>query len=296
MKAFEPMKACSDMPTEAFLQACFNVGIEFWVTDKFDGWRALRQNEGSVTRKLKPIPNIHVRTWMDNHVPVGFDGELVSEGMFNDSQSHFSSFDTVAPFKYHVFDDTNAWNMPYFDRVARLQRFAACYEGDGIMEFELPRIVKDFATLQKEENEAVEVRRREGLILRVPWGLYKFGRSTMNEALMLKLKRWEDAEATIIGYVSLMRNTNTPKFDAFGRQERGHGIDGMVADEMLGALQVYHPEFGTFNVGGPFTELQRCNFWSIRNTLLGRVITFKFQRHGTLRKPRNPKFHCFRMD
>lgn len=291
------MKACSDMPTEAFLQACFNVGIEFLVTDKFDGWRALRTETGAVTRKLKPIPNVHVRTWMEDRVPIGFDGELVSEGMFNDSQSHFSSHDAILPFTFHIFDDFNVWNQPYQERVERLMRFRDSAQGvSGMLQFEIPRVVKDFAALQKEEDEAVTLRKREGLILRVPWGKYKFGRSTMGEALMLKLKRWEDAEATIVGFEPLMRNTNTPKLDAFGRQERGHGIDGMLPTNTLGAFTVFSEEFGTFNIGGPFTELQRCNFWNTRITLIGKVITFKFQRHGTLNKPRNPKFHCFRMD
>lgn len=290
------------MPTDEFLMRCFEAGIEFDVTDKFDGWRAIRTDKGPVTRSLKPIPNIHVREWMEKYVPVGFDGELVS-GVFNECQSHFSSFDVIAPFTYHVFDDYTYSHLTYQERVERLYRFQHTLsnkiqldDAAQAMHFEYPRRVNSFAMLQIEEAQAVEERKREGLILRVPWGKYKFGRSTMSEALMLKLKRWEDAEAVIVGFEPLMRNLNTPELDAFGRQKRGHGIANKHADEMLGAFIVRHPTFGIFNIGGPFTHLQRCKFWNEQHLLRGSLVTFKFQRHGTLIKPRNPVFKCLRMD
>jgi len=48
----------------------------------------------------------------------------------------------------------------------------------------------------------------EGVMLRSPSGRYKFGRSTLKENLLLKLKRFEDAEAQIIGFEELSHNAN----------------------------------------------------------------------------------------
>ena len=38
----------------------------------------------------------------------------------------------------------------------------------------------------------------EGVMLRSPLGKYKMGRSTLKEGILLKLKRFEDAEATVV--------------------------------------------------------------------------------------------------
>lgn len=290
------MKAYTQSPDNDTLKRWFDMGIELWVTDKFDGIRCLTTNEGAMSRSMKPIPNRHVQLFMATRVPVGWDGELMTGSIFGDCQSHFMSHDVVGDFTYHVFDDYTHAYLPYSERVERLKRFALMNPSMPQVKFELPRVVRDFATLQKEENEAVEDRGREGLILRVPWQVYKYGRSTLAEAGMLKLKRWEDAEATVVSFEPLMRNTNAPEQDAFGRQKRGHGISGKVPDEMLGAFIVYSEEFGTFNIGGPFTQLQRCKFWEDRHNLVGKQVTYKFQRHGTKEKPRSPRFHRIRLD
>lgn len=292
---FEPMKAYTQNPTDMWLQGAFMSGVVFYVTDKFDGIRCVITDKGAVSRTLKPIPNNHVRKWLEDNVPIGFDGELMTAGVFGDCQSHFMSHDVIGDFTYHVFDDFTNSGHNYKERVERLKCFCATPSTAKHVQIELPRRVNTFAMLQKEEEAALE-RGREGLILRVPWGPYKFGRSTLSEGYMLKLKRWEDAEATIIGFVPLMRNHNPATINAFGRQERKHGINLKVPDEMLGAWVVDSEEFGVFNLGGPYTALQRCKFYEDREQMMGKKVTYLFQRHGTQAKPRNPKFHRIRLD
>ena len=54
-------------------------------TPKLDGIRCLiiQGEDGrphAVSRKFKPIPNHHIRKWLEGNCPVGFDGELMLRG------------------------------------------------------------------------------------------------------------------------------------------------------------------------------------------------------------------------
>ena len=48
----------------------------------------------------------------------------------------------------------------------------------------------------------------EGLMLRAPDGPYKFGRSTVKENTLLKVKNFLDDEAEVIGFKEQTTNTN----------------------------------------------------------------------------------------
>jgi DNA ligase-1 len=291
------MFALSEAVPIATLQMWFNSGFEFWVTDKFDGIRALTCQEGVLSRRLKQIPNLHIQNTLANLCPIGFDGELMTAGSFNDVQSEIMTKAGTPTFRYHVFDDYTRSDLPYLARIEHLkqQMFGLSELARSIIHFEFPRRVSNMVELDVEEQAAID-RGNEGLIMRVGWGPYKWGRSTLSEAYMLKLKRWQDAEATIIGVVPLQHNLNPPTMNALGLQERGHGMQGKVNDDMLGAFICTSEQFGTFNIGGPFTELQRCKYWNEQSQIIGRQVSFHYLPYGTNSKPRSPKFKGFRFD
>ena len=60
----------------------------------------------------------------------------------------------------------------------------------------------------------------EGIMLRDPNGTYKFGRSTARDNILLKVKRFLDDEAEVIGIEEKMSNQNVAEKDNFGRTER----------------------------------------------------------------------------
>ena len=136
----------------------------------------------------------------------------------------------------------------------------------------------------------------EGIMLRSLEGLYKQGRSTTNEGILLKLKRFEDEEATVIGFQELLLNCNPETVDALGYRERSSQKEGLLAGHILGSLIVDSPKFGVFNIGTGFTDKQRYDIWYNRQAYEGRAVTFKYQPHGTLNKPRLPVFKGFRED
>lgn len=290
------MKAYTQTPTDEWFEREFSRGRYFLVTDKFDGIRATNHNNGLLSRTMKPIPNEWICNVASYALGVNFDMEIMTytDGVaddFHTVQSKVMTREDQPIHKFHIFDDFAYPDDPYHQRILRLNMFNHSINDDHVT-FEMPRPVSSLFALQMEHTEAIN-RGREGLIVRDPFSPYKYGRSTLNEGWMLKLKLWEDAEARIIGWEPLMRNTNESTINIFGRQERGHGIQGKIADNMLGAFIVESEEFGVFNIGGPFTTLQRCNFWQNH---LNSILTYQFQRHGTKEKPRSPRFKGIRLD
>ena len=68
-----------------------------------------------------------------------------------------------------------------------------------------------------------------------PDGPYKCGRSTVREGYLLKLKRFADGEAVILGCCEQMHNANAAQQDAFGRTKRSSHKDNKIGKATLGA-------------------------------------------------------------
>ena len=129
-------------------------------------------------------------------------------------------------------------------------------------------------------------------MLRDPNGSYKQNRSTLREAGLVKVKRFHDAEAVILGWEPLMRNYNEQELDERGYAKRSHVSANKEADEQVGSLIVRCLESGQeFSVGSGFTEAQRIQLYHERHRLAGRVLKYKsFKVTGVKDKPRHPIF------
>lgn len=137
----------------------------------------------------------------------------------------------------------------------------------------------------------------EGVMLRAPEGPYKQGRSTAKEGYLLKLKRFEDAEATIVGFEERMHNANEATKDERGYTKRSSHQENKVGTGTLGALIVRGVtafEGIEFNIGTGFDDEQRQDFWANREAMLGETVKFKFFEVGVKDAPRHPVFLGFR--
>jgi DNA ligase-1 len=137
----------------------------------------------------------------------------------------------------------------------------------------------------------------EGTIVRDPDGRYKFGRSTMREGLLLKIKRFNDAEAVVVGVEELMHNGNEATLDRLGHSKRSSHKGNKMASGKLGALVVENVVNGKrvrFKVGTGFKDNERKQLWSDRNSLIGRYAKYKSMEFGTKDAPRHPVFLGFR--
>lgn len=269
-----------------------------WCSPKIDGIRCVVFGGVAYSRSLKPIPNHKVQAFFDRHADVldGLDGELVV-GDKTDPNCMQNSMavmrkDGDPNFCFYVFDVYDL-RAEYGERLtiieSAMQHFMSDDPRINLVSQHLANTADDLATLEAQFLE----RGYEGLMIRDPDGLYKHGRSTEREGGLVKVKRFVDAEAVIVGFEEEMRNENEAKKDALGRTERSTVKAGLVGKGTLGALVVERGGV-RFNIGTGFSAAQRSEFWEARDSLLGKLVTFKFFDHGTVDAPRHPVFKSFR--
>lgn len=272
--------------------------------DGVRGWNPhpVRLDLGFCSRKLKPFPNVHARAMFDRDEFRGLDGELALGDIADPSllrttnallQAHDRPADGLV---WHVFDTLEGGSgLPYDERLALL---AARLPSRGPS----VRLVQQHLVGCREELEFWEDfyldAGLEGVIVRDPRGRYKFGRSTEREGLLLKVKRFEDAEARIVGSFELEHNDNARTTDERGFAKRTSHQAGKRAAGVLGGFVVVgingRFEGVEYRVGGGFTAAQRAEFWAIRDEAVGHVVTVKYFARGAKDKPRHAQFKDFR--
>ena len=260
------------------------------VSPKLDGIRCLIVNGQAVTRTLKPIPNKYIREELSHPSLSGLDGELVLPGKsFSETTSAVMSREGQPGFKYFIFDDHTP-DLPFSKRVEYLPIIAT--RNSFLSAVPLYKVESAKSLLHMEENFVSDG--YEGIMIRDPDGRYKHGRSTLKEGILLKLKRFEDSEAVVSGYVERMHNGNESTVNALGMTERSMHKANKRGMDTLGALLVDHPVFGRLEVGTGFDDATRAEIWSFRKSYYGRMVKFKYQPSGMKDKPRFPVFVGFR--
>ncbi len=298
-KPFKPLLAC-----EADLS---KIKYPVLASPKLDGIRCIIHPElGPVSRKLKPIPNKALREKLAK-LPAWLDGELIAgPPTAKDVMQRTSS--TVMS---HESDDTDNVTFYVFDRVDEEHHrkgWEPCWYStryDALLGMTLAHqecveildsvLLSHDLDLSTYESECVEAG-YEGVMLRDPRGIYKFGRSTVKEGILLKVKRFADQEGTVIGFVERMHNENEATKDNLGHTKRSSAKAGKVGAGTLGALVLLIEGWGehTVEVGTGFDDAQRARIWAAPQLYLGRLVTFKYQPSGSKDAPRFPVFKAFR--
>lgn len=289
MKITKPMLAAVWDPAKAT--------YPYLATPKIDGIRFLMVDGVAVSRTFKPIRNAHIQALLAAHLPDGMDGELTCGDTFQSSTSAIMSASGTPAFHVWLFDyvHADAEAVPvYVDRMAALaQRMAGVR-----LPFTCTPLTDTRRVESEEEVRAVAAeylaQGYEGAMLRSPGGTYKFGRATVRENILLKVKGFQDAEATVIGFVEKLHNTNEKERDAFNRAKRSHRKEGMRAADTAGALLVKRADGVTFKIGSGLNDELRAAIWADQPAYMGRVVKYKFFDVGVKDKPRHPVFLGFR--
>lgn len=271
---------------------------------KLDGIRIpLHPTLGPVTRSLKPVRNDFVRTFLSDPLLESLDGEAIvgvptAPNVFNLSTSGIMSGGGTPDFSYYVFDDFTYAGQPFELRLDSLRDRYLRLPGnlrDRVLLLEQV-LITNIEQLIDYEAECLE-KGFEGVMIRSLHGRYKFGRSTFKEGILIKMKRFEDAEGTIIGVEQLYENQNAAKLNELGYQTRSSHKANKIPLPMVGKIFVKNDEFpGGFGIGTGFDDAWRTHWWERRDELVGKLVTFRFQRHGTLEAPRIASFKGFRED
>lgn len=264
---------------------------------KLDGIRCIVYNGVAYSRNMKPIPN-KVVAQMLNGLP-SLDGELIvgppgGKDVFNRTSSAIMSREGVPEFTYWVFDVVLNRDLPFNQRLDLAKEWAAA--SGNYVKHVAHKLVKSAEGLLEYEAQML-LAGYEGVMVRSLDGMYKRGRSTEREGALLKLKRFEDSEAEVIGFVEKMRNENEQTRDELGRAKRSSHKAGKRAANTLGALEVRDIHSGVeFEIGTGFDDELRAAIWDAQDETLGKVVKYKFQPTGVKDKPRFPVFLGFRHD
>lgn len=232
---------------------------EYWVSEKYDGVRALWDGQRLISRQGLPIA---APAWFTANWPAeAMDGELwAGRGLFDAVQSAVASGtpqDTQwQHLRYMVFDlPTSAGLWP--ERQALLGLLVAAVDQawlQQVPQWQLASHVQLQAQLQQLAAQGAE-----GLMLRRANAPYRSGRSDD----LIKLKTVDDAEAMVVGYVP------------------GQG----KYQGMTGALLVQMPCGQQFRLGSGLTDALRA-----QPPALGTVVSY---RHNGWHASGLPRFARF---
>jgi len=269
------------------------------VSPKLDGIRGLVRASGIVSRKLKPIPNMHTTRLFSNPEFCGMDGELIlgepyDEGVYLRTNSAVMTIEGTPDVRLYVFDDFTNPDLPYQQRLDRLQdRIDVLNWGFPIVRLEYWHVTSRDQLLEVEDK--VLDKGYEGLIIRSPQGSYKYGRSTLNQQGMLKLKRFATGECRIVGFIEGFTNQNAAVVDKLGLTKRSSHKENQIPTGTLGALSVIDTVTGCqFEIGTGFTEAQRNEIWAHREQYLGKYASYQYFPIGVKDKPRFPSYRGLR--
>ena len=276
---------------------------------KLDGIRCLRVEDKSLSRSFKPIRNKYIQRQMTGLID-GLDGELVtynedgSVRMFIEVIGDVMRSDGEPNFKFEIFDYVkDSLDKPYLDRINDLK---ALWQDNELTEFcvlVLPTIINNEAELLAFEEQAL-LDGHEGIMTRSLKGPYKGGRATFKSQDLIKIKRFVDSEAIILGYEEKLNNENEATKDELGHTKRSSAKAGMVPAGTLGTLLVRDihsgAEFGVGTFKGLVQEdLQKI--WDDKDEYLGKLIKYQYQKVGAkidpvtgILTPRIPSFQGFR--
>lgn len=272
---FKPMLA-----TDAELE---KLRFPLLASAKLDGVRAVVRGGVVYSRSNKPIPNIYVQSLFANCEY--FDGELIvgepnSKTVYRDTMSGVMSKEGAPDVRFFIFDHVLDVTWPYLKRRRSIE-----HPRTRILE---QHHVSDINTLLKLEDRLLD-QGYEGLILRDPNAPYKYGRSTVKEGYLLKLKRFVDAEAVVIGFEERMHNGNEATTNELGRTKRSSHQAGKTGRGDLGALVCRLGDI-EFNIGTGFTDDERVAIWRDQGKYHGRLAKFKHFAIGAKDAPRHPVF------
>jgi len=294
MKPFKPLLAGTLKTIEDY----DNLKFPIIATPKLDGIRILKREGEFQTRSLKPIRNVYIQRFA-RFVPDNLDGEIITYWdeactkmkEFNDVQSDVMRSTGEPYWRFHAFDDFTYPDMAYEDRLEHLFRKSKAHE---CIVYVPHTIVYDVIQLCELAIQHL-ADGWEGTMIRDPKGLYKYGRSSVKQAILLKIKKFDDDEGKIIGYTEMMHNTNEAVTNNLGRTERSTHAEGLIPAGLLGAWKISWNGL-EFDCGSGYDMQQRAEMWDNREDYIGKMVTFKFQGVGTNGRPRFPIYLGIRLD
>ncbi len=277
-----------------------------FASPKLDGIRSVIRESGALSRKLIALPNRSLQARVANFARLasGLDGEFIvgdprDPDCYRKTESAIMSQDGEPNFTFYVFDCTHpdVIGQEYYARM--------CYAEKLVSDLQLVGapvvLLEQIPVYSKEDLLVVErdfyEQGFEGTMIRSIGGRYKFGRSTVKEAILLKVVRRKREEAILTGFVQAEKNTNEQVRDELGHAKRSSAKAGKVKVDAVGSLIATSEKWGEIRVGsGCLTDAELTEMWLDPDAYIGRTISFEYRPHGAHKKPRFPQFKGWRSE
>lgn len=276
---------------------------------KIDGVRGWNPNGELLGRSLKKHKNKFSTARFSHPSFAGLDGELAAADKCHPdlcrlTSSALSTIEGTPSVFWWLFDyvTTETVDLPYEVRLEKLaEKIAAIYNSsETVIRSAFFRLIPSYRVHSLEEFLALEQRfldeGYEGIIYRSLTAKHKDGRSTVREGGLLRLKRFEDAEAEVLKLVEGETNMNEAKLDERGYTERSTHQENMVPNGMVGRL-ICMFKGDEINVSpGKMTNEEATRYWNEPGLLVGKTIKFKHFAKGVKDKPRFATFQGERIE
>lgn len=308
---FKPILAPNEEPDLETIQ--YPVLASF----KLDGIRCIFYKGEILSRSLKQIQNKQLREKFEplrkysekNNVII--DGEIYSPKLTFQEITSFVMTEDLTESKtvkkngtaltipdhlnFYCFDCiTDNPNTPYEQRIKNYCLLA-----------EIPNeclILCSQAILKSKEEvenyfEEATANGYEGLILRSPGGKYKFGRGTLKEGIIYKVKPFVtfDAQITDVVQSTEVREGAEKKINELGRSVTSKKKDDRVLIEKASAFWVLY-EGKPLKVTLAMTDEEKIYVWRNKESYIGKYVEYKAMLIGSKDLPRHPTFLRFRED
>lgn len=291
---FKPMLAPGEDPM-SFPDYFKKLRYPLLASPKFDGIRSVIKRRNAMSRTFKLLPSAQVQT--DFIHQEHLDGEIIEGaptdfGVYNRTQSHVMSYNKPGDLSYYVFDYCAPdWlHRPFYERLSQAKGLLPKLPGYYMIEHE---DVENYDALIAYEEKQLHLG-FEGIMMRDPIGPYKCGRGTFNEGYIYKLKRFADAEGIIVDILEGFKNENEKETDELGYAKRSERAEGLVPSERAGKFIVDFNGQIIEVAPGAFTHKQLEDILREKAQNIGRILKFRYFKHGIKDKPRFPRALGFR--
>lgn len=274
------------------------------VSYKLDGIRCIFKDGQMYSRALKQFPNIQLRkkflhlAAFSKQYNVILDGELLAKSIsFNELSGLTRQLDKEIPkdLYFYCFDyiENNNFDIPFKSRIINLEKSDVNPYDMKI----LPQVLLETSIGINILYEQALDWGCDGLILRDPNGRYKFGRGTIKEGLIYKMKPFQTFDAKIIGVIQAteVREGAEKKINELGRSVTSKKKDDRILIEKASAFLVMY-EGKELKVTIAMTDEEKIDVWKNQKKYLGRMIEYKGMLVGAKDLPRHPVYIRMRDD
>ena len=300
MKTFKPQLAPNEKVDLSTLK------YSLLASTKLDGIRCILKEGEILSRSLKQIQCKQLRERLEplrkfsEENNVIFDGEIYSPKLNFQEITHFTMTkdlgDEELPdhLRFYCFDMLDKLNDPFEIRNDKMEGIIGLYNK---IAYPVEQRIVNSAKEVETYFEEVLSQGYEGLILRDPKSLYKFGRFTVREGGMFKCKPVLDFDGKITGVVQSTEvdEDAEKKINELGRSVTSKKLSERHTIEKASAFWVDY-EGKPLKAVLAMTNEEKIEVWKNKEKYIGRFIEYKGMLVGAKDLPRHPVYIRMRDD